>query len=348
MLNSQPSLCCTVTDGKVSSTNQKFRSFFEIEENEILRKKLELRDFVSTFKEEWIDARIKYPDTPYKVELYKNGKNYIFDTYLSLSYYDTSYIYVVTMLDVSEIEELKKRELAQAKTISIGELSMGLTHEVNTPLTYIKGNIDLIEMDISFLEDKKLVETLQENIDAVRDGVDRINSIVELLKEYSSNSLDLDSNCNIYEAIVNGYKLISGTAQYISPIYLNGERLSMNYKPKETLFKCIEKRKLEQVILILFQNSLDELKNSSIPYDKRYIEVTIENYKDGKTLIEVKDNGGGITEKLLPKIFEPFVSGKPQSGMGLGLNIAKKIINEHAGEIYAENFEAGASVKILF
>lgn len=64
--------------------------------------------------------------------------------------------------------------------------------------------------------------------------------------------------------------------------------------------------------------------------------------------IIIKDNAGGIEPTMLPHIFDIFKSSKPQSGMGVGLNIAKSIIEDHGGKITARNEDGGAVFEIVF
>jgi C4-dicarboxylate-specific signal transduction histidine kinase len=347
MLDAQPILCGTVVNGKLTAANRKLREFFDITEVDVDTRRLELRDLLPLFQEDWLVEKASNPNKPYHLDIHRKGKQYSFDVFVSISFVGSEYIYIFSMLETTEVEKLKYRELNQAKMASIGELSMGLTHEINTPLTYIKGNIDLIEMDIEMSSDEKLAGYLQNNIKSIRDGVDRINSIVELLKEYSSAKTSVHSSTNIYEVIDDTAKLIHGRSQYISKIYIDNGELNMASTVKKRLFRNIEKRKLGHVILILLNNSLDELATSPLPFKDRFIHLSVRECEDGKVSISVKDNGGGINEDIFPIMFEPFVSGKSQSGMGLGLNIAKKIIDEYGGNIRAENIETGASFEII-
>ncbi|EJF06770.1 histidine kinase [Thiovulum sp. ES] len=349
MLDAQPTLCCTIIENRLVGANKKFKDFFEVSEAEIEKGILEVKDFIPSFKEHWLETKINNPSKPHHLKLTKDGSDFIFSSYISISHYNSEHIYILTLLDVTDLEKLKNRELAQAKMASIGELSMGLTHEINTPLTYIKGNIDLIEMDLESFDDEVTKGYLKENLQSVRDGVDRINSIIELLQDYSFSNVDSKkTSTNIYQVILDTYKLIHGRSKNITEIYLNGKILSPSSKIENELFRNLEKIKLGHVFLVLFNNSLDELSCSQMPFEARYIKIETEILENGKVKILFRDNGGGIKEGILPNIFHPFVSGKTQSGMGLGLNIAKKIIDTCGGEITAENFEGDALFKVLF
>jgi nitrogen fixation/metabolism regulation signal transduction histidine kinase len=99
---------------------------------------------------------------------------------------------------------------------------------------------------------------------------------------------------------------------------------------------------LRQVIHNLVQNALDALAN--MPEPKIVISTTV---LDGQVRFSVEDNGCGIREDVLEKIFEPYVTTKPK-GTGLGMAIAKKIIEEHRGSVTVANVKPhGALVEIL-
>lgn len=129
-------------------------------------------------------------------------------------------------------------------------------------------------------------------------------------------------------------------------VYLNDEEFKLTNINKNyiEIFSNVQKQRLEQVWIIIINNALDELKKIE-KYENR--ELRIVTYKqDKKIVVKFMDNAGGIDNSMLPDIFEPFTSSKEHSGMGVGLNIAKKIIDEQNGEIKAYNSEVGAVFEI--
>jgi len=351
ILNSQPTISfATFRDMKIVISNKGFNNFFEIKEKEIDLKLVDIRDILSIVNNDWIEKMLSEPQQPYHLKFYKQGIEYYFNIYLAINHIDEQCLYVYTMLDVSELERLKERELNQAKMVSIGELSLGLTHEINTPLTYIKGNIELMEMDISEIKNDSLEKMFHQNISSIKDGSLRIQTIIELLQEYQSSVEHTGETININETIYNSFQLTYNRSKYISQIYFNNQVMSVNMNSiNQHIFhiKTIQKIKLEQVLVILISNSLDELTSSEIDFDNRFIKIDVENLDNNKVLISVKDNGGGIDENIKDKIFDAFISGKTQSGLGLGLNIAEKIIKDSFGTISAYNIENGALFKLI-
>ena len=350
LLNSQPTISfATFRDMHIVIANKGFNRFFETAELDIQNKILDVRNFLSVVNNEWIENMLSEPETPYLLKFYKKGIEHNFNIYLSISYIEEQCLYIYTMLDVSELERLRERELNQAKIVSIGELSLGLTHEVNTPLTYILGNIELMEMDIQDIGNPKLEKQFQENIDSIRDGGFRIQRIIKLLQEYTTLNESVGETVDINQAIYNSFQLSYNRSKHITNIYFNNTLISLknSYIEEKFTTKSILKSKLEQVLLILINNSLDELVSSDLKFEERFIKIYVESIENNQNIISVEDNAGGIDEKIKCKIFDAFVSGKSQSGLGLGLNIAKKIIKDGNGYIRATNTSQGAIFRIV-
>ena len=107
-----------------------------------------------------------------------------------------------------------------------------------------------------------------------------------------------------------------------------------------------KKQRIEQVWIVVVNNALDELLKIE-EYEHRLIDISIECSSDKKYIVvKIKDNAEGISGDIIDSIFEPFISSKESSGMGIGLNIAKKIIDEQDGQILAYNENDGAVFEI--
>jgi len=104
--------------------------------------------------------------------------------------------------------------------------------------------------------------------------------------------------------------------------------------------------RLEQVWIIIINNALDELSVSKHPFDERHISIHLDHDDEGANRIIFHDNAGGIAEEVISKIFEPFTSTKTHAGMGVGLSIARGIIEAHKGSIHVHNANGGATFTI--
>jgi C4-dicarboxylate-specific signal transduction histidine kinase len=149
----------------------------------------------------------------------------------------------------------------------------------------------------------------------------------------------------LYDALMTALTLTYNRSKHITKInLLNESFVPQLLHAKHPLYTLGNKQRLEQVFVIILNNALDELVKIS-PIQKRLLSINVKEEND-LIKIEFKDNAGGIDEEILPNIFNAFESSKESSGMGVGLNIAQQIINDHQGEIRAFNSNKGAVFEI--
>jgi len=239
-----------------------------------------------------------------------------------------------------------KRTTRQIKLESIGTLVAGITHEINTPLTYMKNNLELLELDL--LDSFRSNESIQESIENLKDGINRISNIVEATNEIVKTGSSDKIEYNVYKTIIHSIRIIHNHTKFQMPIYINDELYTPDFKANKHNFKTnIIKEEIEQVWIILLNNAYDEFLKSDKHFNQRALNIHIKQSED-KTIITFKDNAHqGIEESILDNIFEPFVSTKDYSGIGLGLNIAKKIIKKHKGKIKAYNEDHQAVFEVV-
>jgi nitrogen fixation/metabolism regulation signal transduction histidine kinase len=117
----------------------------------------------------------------------------------------------------------------------------------------------------------------------------------------------------------------------------NSSPITLQLNAKQTWLNG-DATRLRQVIHNLLQNAHDALQHVEHPQ----ILLATENTEEGALRLQVHDNGSGIPEQLLGRLFEPYMTSK-QKGTGLGLAIVKKIVEEHGGKIAIENQQAGGA-----
>jgi two-component system sporulation sensor kinase A len=240
-------------------------------------------------------------------------------------------------------KEREKERLLEEKFLIIGKMAAGITHEINTPLTYIKGNLELMLQDISDLDDSiKQKSYLQEDSKTILDGVNRISSIVESMREMASQARAMPQNSNVYASLITALVLSYNKGANITvqdaPFKITMDREAYSF------IAPIQKQRIEQVFIIIVNNAIDALKVNK-KFDERIFEITLRD-EDDHIVVSFQDNGGGINEEILPKIFDPFQSTKVEGGIGIGLNVAKRIIEDHAGKIVASNHAEGALFEV--
>ncbi|MCD4797208.1 MAG: tetratricopeptide repeat protein [Candidatus Cloacimonetes bacterium] len=246
-------------------------------------------------------------------------------------------------------EELKKREEQQlllarkSKLESLGKLAAGIAHEINQPITHISlgvGNI-LVRQKMNKLEDEYLIEKCNNFYEDIK----RVNKIINQIKIFSR-----DRKSIIFKKIdVN--ETINNTLLLIKTQYEN-HRIKLETNLDENIGNALgDKYKLEQVIINLLGNARDAIESKRNDSDKtsNMGKIKIVTYnKKNKIYIDITDNGTGIPEDKIDKIFDPFYTTKdPEKGTGLGLSIVYGIIQEMNGEISIQSkLNEFATIKI--
>ncbi|MEA2111302.1 MAG: ATP-binding protein, partial [Campylobacterota bacterium] len=195
------------------------------------------------------------------------------------------------------------------------------------------------------INDEKLKRNLLEDNNKIIEGIERIERIVDSMREMSQKSREEHSEVNIYQTLITSLTMAYNRSKHIAPIMLQDNLFTPEINSK--LHECYvvaQHQRLEQAWIIIINNALDILnQNGSYASNEFKIQYTV---NESNVIIEFTDNGGGIDESVLNTLFEPFVSTKEHGGIGIGLNIAKKIIYDHQGKIRAYNRNAGAVIEV--
>jgi len=245
------------------------------------------------------------------------------------------------------LRQHEEEKLAYAKFTAIGQLAAGITHEINTPLTYIKGNLEMLKMDLEDMPSQYTQkQQLLEDVDEMYSGIERIASIVTSMREMSQQKKVQLEKTNIYSTLITALIMAHNRSKQICKIYLNDEEFTLDTpKDKYEFYANIQSQRIEQAWIVIINNALDELQKKD-NYDLRALKINI-SQSNSKLNIKFSDNAGGISEEIIEHLFEPFVSKKPEGGMGVGLSIAKRILDEQNGSIEAYNENGGAVFEIV-
>jgi len=245
-----------------------------------------------------------------------------------------------------EVKSYQEERILNAKFSATGQLAAGITHEINTPLTYIKANIEMLGYDIEDLDNSNMKSNMEESLLKINDGLNRIETIVGSMKEISQQSVREKENINIYSTIITSAILAYNKIKHASLLYINNKKFSIDMDKNEfEYFATVELQRIEQVWIIIINNAMDELMKVE-SFEDRRLDINITE-NDNKIIIEFKDNAGGINPDVIEHLFEPFKGTKKSSGMGIGLSIAKKIIDDqNDATIEAYNEDKGAVFKV--
>jgi signal transduction histidine kinase len=227
---------------------------------------------------------------------------------------------------ICEIQDKQKKMELLNRLSSIGLLSAGISHELNSPLNSILLLCDLL------LKNFNNTGTINiEDIKAIKEEAKKCVEIIYNLKlldpKYRSSDIrDVIDLKDVIEKIV---------------IYLQKDFSKINFKMKLESCKITGNRTLiQQAILNIVLNSIDAVKECG------KININLKR-NNNMIILEIEDNGEGIDESILGEIFNPFYTTKsPDKGMGLGLSLVYKIINDHKGMIDVES-KKGIGTKFI-
>lgn len=244
-------------------------------------------------------------------------------------------------------KEFQNQRLNDIKFATIGKLAAGITHEINTPLTYIKGNLEMMKFDIDDMEKSDIKSNLLQSMKSIEDGILRLTNTTEAMREVSKIKTKKNTNTNIYSTLITAVTMANNRAKHISNIYINNKLFKIEMDKNEYNFLSYsDSFRIEQVWMIIINNALDELVKIEL-FEERKLSIKIRENKN-EIIVTFEDNAGGIDPVILPNIFHPLTSTKDSHGIGIGLNIAKSIISDQKGSLTAKNINNGAlfTVKI--
>jgi PAS domain S-box-containing protein len=247
-----------------------------------------------------------------------------------------------------EQAKLHQQQLMQAsKMVALGTLVSGVAHEINNPNNFIMLNSPILkeawedalpllekyyEENGDFLIGGMNFTEMRQNIpmlfSGISDGAKRIKQIVDDLKTYvRDDTADLTQSVDIKAVIKSGVALLSNM------IKKSTDRFSIEYGENIPLLKGNFQR-LEQVMINLIQNACQAL-----PDAKKGIFLTVQFIEEKSAIvIKVRDEGTGMHPETLLHITDPFFTTKHDSGgVGLGLSISAKIVEEHGGTMHFES-----------
>jgi two-component system sensor histidine kinase PhcS len=227
----------------------------------------------------------------------------------------------------ASLQQLKENEMQlvqSEKLASLGRMSAGIIHEINNPLNFATTGLFTLRKKARHLAPEQQAD-YAEILTDVEDGLKRVQTIVSDLRMFTHpNTEQLDP--------VPVAEIVTPALRFLSNEWKDAVQIEQNFAAGQTILA--NKNKLIQVVVNLLQNSLDALKTKKFADGEKpaiWIEGRVEN---SRSILSVRDNGGGIDPKHLGKIFDPFYTTKDVgAGMGLGLSICYNIVQEYGGKI---------------
>ncbi|WP_066632489.1 PAS domain-containing sensor histidine kinase [Labilibacter marinus] len=234
---------------------------------------------------------------------------------------------------ILNLKETQSQLLQAEKMASLGILTAGVAHEINNPLNYIMGGylgISKYYNDVGEINKQEVPFLLE----SIKEGLDRANTIVKSLNQFSRANKDINEICDLNGIINNCIFMISNNIKH--RIVIN-----KNYD-EDKLFVKGNAGELHQVFINVLTNAYQSIK------DKGEISI-LTKVSEGRAVVQISDDGCGISAGNLKHVTDPFFTTKPPGvGTGLGLSITHSILSKHKGTIEFNSKEnQGTIAKIL-
>ncbi len=203
------------------------------------------------------------------------------------------------------------------KIAAVGQIAAGVTHEIKNPLNSLSINTQMLLKDLAqkFGPDSPTLESAS----LIKFEINRINNILEEFVNFAKFPEPKFFDNNINQVINEVVNLISDNAKDAEVM------INMSLQDDIPVFN-FDARQFKEIFINLIQNSIKAMKNGGT------LEIISKIENVTNVLITISDNGEGISEKNIDKIFTPFFSTK-EGGLGLGLPIVQKIVESHGGKI---------------
>ena len=210
------------------------------------------------------------------------------------------------------------------KLAGLGRMSAGIIHEINNPLNFATTGLFTLRKKGQSLSPEDRQE-YDEVLRDVEDGIKRVKNIVSDLRMFTHPDTESRDQVDIGDVIKTALRFLSNE-------WKDQVRVEQQLCPQVAIWA--NENKLIHVVVNLLQNAVDALKGKTFAGDEKptiWVQTVLEQ---NKSVLLIRDNGTGITAEHLDKIFDPFYTTKDVGqGMGLGLSICYRIVQEYEGRI---------------
>jgi len=223
-------------------------------------------------------------------------------------------------------------ELAHASRLAVaGELTASIAHEINQPLAAIQTSADAADLILQSEGDHR--QDMTRIVSRIQRDTSRATNVIRQLRTLLAGHEPRRHSFDAGVAVADVALILRPEAER--------RKITLDFRvPPTVIYLEGDRTQIQQVLINLVMNAMDAV--ADLAENRRMIEVLIAS-RAGIILITVQDLGRGVAPENLPLLFESFFSTK-QRGMGLGLSIARSIVESHGGRVWAENRElSGAS-----
>jgi two-component system NtrC family sensor kinase len=258
---------------------------------------------------------------------------------------------------LSELKSTQQQLIQSEKMASLGELTAGIAHEIQNPLNFVNNFAEVSNELIDEMKDElskgnyedvnAIADDVKQNLEKINHHGKRADAIVKGMLQHSRTSAGKKEPTDI-NALADEYLRLSYHG-------LRAKEKEFNATMKTNFDESIGKiniipQDIGRVLLNLYNNAFYAVTEKKKEANDGYEPTVSVNTKksNGKIEISVTDNGNGIPQKVIDKIFQPFFTTKPTGeGTGLGLSLSYDIVKTHDGSIKAESSEGVGTTFII-
>jgi signal transduction histidine kinase/ActR/RegA family two-component response regulator len=230
---------------------------------------------------------------------------------------------------LNELRETKDKLILADKLMAIGQLSAGIAHEINNPLSYALSNMSFV--DSALKSNAQVAPEQREEIESALhdglEGLDRVRRIVASLKVFARTTEERRELVDLHKVIESTVAIAANEIRYRGRLVLD-----LQHVPKVTA----DSGRIGQVVLNLVINAAQALTVQRAEGNE--VRVRTSTDERGRAIIEVSDTGHGVAPEYRARLFDPFFTTKAVGvGSGLGLSICHGIVAGLGGEIELES-----------
>ncbi len=236
--------------------------------------------------------------------------------------------------DVTDRKRMQSKLLDADRLAALGVLSAGVAHEINNPLAYVLLNLEYLKRELpKVAADPSRVDALIVRVQDACHGAERVASIVRDLRTFARGEETARQPISVEAAIESAINVAQEELR-------SRARIERRYQTVPAVDGNVGR--LEQVFMNLLINAAQAFEEGTTS-DANLIRVTLRSDAES-VIVEVSDNGPGISPELVGRIFDPFFTTKPVGvGTGLGLPICRGIVQTHGGEITVTSRPSGGT-----
>jgi PAS domain S-box-containing protein len=312
-------------EGIIVDCNQALAKMFGYEMSELIGKSVAPLGAPET--RELVRDKIRTDSRePYEaMGMRKDGTKFAAEIRGAPIHYQGRTLRVTAIRDISEQKKLEAQFRLSEQMISMGSVAAGVAHEINNPLTYVLGNLQILGRQLAGLEaelGKSRIDALRKCVDEALAGTERVRAIVRDLRGFTRPSDQEQTAVDVRQVLETSVRIVGNEVRHKA-------RLVRDYQ--DVPLVDANELRLAQVFVNLLVNAAQAMEEGAATQN----EIRLHTRTDvrGWAVVEVHDTGRGIPADLRERVFEPFFTTKPGRGTGLGLSISRTIVDDLGGEI---------------